>query len=127
GDDEDPPPADRHALRRYGGAVSAVYLHHRLRPGDAGFDPPRLRGRRIVPLAGFHAPHPAVLLAGDFAGRAGHGGADPDHRTDSDLQCAGEAAAAGLYGVRMPDPGRHLRHALERGDRRTTLLEELSG
>ena len=57
----------------------------------------------------------------------GNGGADPDHWPDPDLPCAGEAAAAGLCGVRMPDHHRHLRHALERGDRRTALLQELSG
>ena len=36
------------------------------------------------------------------------------------------AAQGDVHGRRRPDPDRDLRHALERGDRRATVLEELS-
>ena len=53
----------------------------------------------------------------DAAGSAGHhaGG-----------QAARDGAQADVCDRRMPDADRHLRHALERGDRRAAVLEELS-
>ena len=42
------------------------------------------------------------------------------------VKLAGDRAQAHVRHRRMPDPDRHLCHALERGDRRAAVLEELS-
>ena len=48
-------------------------------------------------------------------------GADPAYAA------AGDAAQVHLFRRRRPDPDRHLRHALERRDRRAAVLQELPG
>ena len=83
--------------------------------------------RRVLPQPGFHGAHAALVLAGG----------PPDcawerwFRSRCWRQINSGSSARGarrmMYVAACADPGRDLRHALERGDRRPAFLQELPG
>ena len=97
-------------------SLEMLDLIHRIYEADESFKRARL-----------HGAHAALHLAGPRADRRRDAGAARAAGPGSS-SCAAEKARRRIYAMgRRPDADRHLRDALERGDRRPALLEELPG
>ena len=83
--------------------------------------------RRELPQPGFHGAHAAVVLARDSADRHGDAGAAGAAGGQPAVDVQRGGAARDVRDGVLADHDRDLRHALERGDRRPAVLQELPG